>query len=51
VKLQEITDTALAFGFTKYNVEEALKAVAKPNEELKIDDVLAYLNSNFVPTL
>jgi len=43
VKKQEVLNTALAFGFQHDHVIEAIAACSKPNEELKTDDVLAWL--------
>jgi len=46
VKTEEVINTAVAFGFPKHKIEEAITIVSKPNEELKTDDVLAWLNKN-----
>jgi hypothetical protein len=46
-KIDEIRNTALCFGFNDNQVDAAICAVIKPNEELKVDEVLTYLNSNF----
>lgn len=45
-KKDEIINTALLFGFTKDKIEEAIAFVTKPNEELKTDDVLTWLNKH-----
>jgi len=50
VKLEEIRNTADAFGFSKDKIEEAitkLSSTLKIGEELKVDDVLAWLNTNY----
>lgn len=44
VKLEEIVNTALAFGFTKDKIDEAIKNSRKPDHDVKMDDVLAWLN-------
>jgi len=46
MKRKEIMDTALLYDFKRSDVDEAIPAVSKPNEELKIDDVLAWLYQN-----
>jgi len=46
-KVDEIQNTALCFGFSRAQVEMAIGALIKPNEELKVDDVLKFLNANF----
>jgi hypothetical protein len=46
VKKEEVVNTAILCGYTKEKTEEAIKAVSKPNEELKVDDVLDWLNKN-----
>jgi len=48
VKKEEVLNTAILCGYGKENTEEAIKAVSKPNEELKVDDVLDWLNKHAV---
>jgi len=47
VKEEEVLNTALAFGFNRQHVEEAIKEISKPNEELKTDDVLGWLQAKY----
>jgi len=49
VKRREIISTALQFGFPEDKIHEAIKILAKPHEELKVDDLLQYLNKHFTP--
>lgn len=49
VKQKEVIDTALAFGFPMEKIQEAIKAIHKATEELKVDDVLAWLNKHCTP--
>mmetsp|Transcript_12255 Transcript_12255/g.16948 ORF Transcript_12255/g.16948 Transcript_12255/m.16948 type:complete len:453 (+) Transcript_12255:2008-3366(+) len=44
VKLEEIVNTALAFGFPKEKIDEAIRNSRKPDQDVKVDDVLAWLN-------
>jgi len=48
VKKEEVLNTAILCGYGKEKTEEAIKAVSKPNEELKVDDVLDWLNKHAV---
>jgi hypothetical protein len=48
VQREEIVNTALACGFTQEQVNMAFETLAKPNEELKLDDVLSWLQ-NYYP--
>ena len=47
VKRDEVINTALAFGFTKIQVDEAVRANSKPNEELDIDKLLEWLQKKY----
>jgi len=47
VKNEEIVNTAILCGFYKERVDEAIAALTKPNEELKTDDVLAWLSKRY----
>jgi len=46
VKRDEVINTAMLCGFPKPKIEEAIAFVSKPNEELKTEDVLAWLSKN-----
>jgi hypothetical protein len=47
VKRDEVINTALAFGFTKIQVDEAVRAISKPDEELDIDKLLEWLQKKY----
>jgi len=47
VKQEEVINTALAFGFTKEKVDEAIRSIQKVGEELKVDEVLQYLQKRY----
>lgn len=47
VKREEVINTALAFGFSKIQVDEAVKEISKPNEELDIDRLLEWLQKKY----
>lgn len=47
VKREEVINTALAYGFAKTQVDEAVMAISKPNEELDIDRLLEWLQKKY----
>jgi len=47
VKIDEVMSTAICIGFKKEHAEEAIKALTKPNEELKVDEVLNWLQIRY----
>jgi len=47
VKVDEVMSTAVCIGFKKEHAEEAIKALTKPNEELKVDEVLNWLQLRY----
>jgi len=47
VKIDEVMSTAVCIGFQKEHAEEAIKALTKPNEELKVDEVLNWLQMRY----
>lgn len=51
VQKQEIIDTALLFGFSRSNIDEAIRMCSKPNEEIQLDPVLQWLRLNCSPAV